>query len=256
MEISMPYQPEAQPAAPPAGDAYPDSLPVPSRYARNRRILIFTGVGVAAWLVALVATIPAQVAVPLPDASGTLWHGTAPVDANNRIEWRWAPLRSLFAFGFAVDWEVTGPGSALAGRALLRPGSKRIEDVSGTADGGLLQRIGGFSFACAMRLQVDIKEIRLGGSDQRLEGRVRSDPGVCQAAGGAPAVAVPALALDLQQTDGMAVINLATAGQARQPLLVGGLNPAGHLSLMTTEQGAAVLPFAVPGSGMKIETDL
>ncbi|MDB5686019.1 MAG: hypothetical protein JWR77_608 [Rhizorhabdus sp.] len=195
-------------------------------------------------------------AIPLPDAGGTVWNGSAPIASGNRVAWRWAPLRSLFALGFAADWEVTGSGSALAGRALLRPGSMRIEDASGTADGALLQRITGVSFMCTMRLTVDLKTARIGGSDQGLKGKVRSDPGVCQAPGGAPPVAVPALALDMQQTRGLAVINLAATGRPRQPLIVGGLSADGHLSLLTTEQGAAVLPFATAGAGTKIETDL
>lgn len=193
--------------------------------------------------------------VPLPDATGTVWNGSAQI-TTDRVAWRWVPLRSLLAFGFAADWEVTGPGSALAGRALVRPGSIRIEDASGTTDGALLQRAVGFSFACAMRLTVDLKTARIGGSHQGLEGKVRSDPGVCQGPGGAPPVAVPALSLDMRQTEGLAVINLIAAGQAREPLIVGGLSAGGHLSLLTTRQGAAVLPFATAGAGTKIETDL
>jgi len=249
----MPDPQAALPAMPREGDVDPDSL-VPPKDDRARRVLLLGGIGLAAYLAALIMTIPASLVLSTP-AAGTLWRGTALLDADNRLESRWAPLRSLLALGFAVDWRIEGPASAIAGRALLRPGSRSVDDVSGIVDGALLQRLGGWSFACAMPLQVDLKQARIGGRDQRLEGAIRSDAGLCQASGGAAAVAVPALSLTLRQTSGLAVINLSAAGRIRHPLVVGGLSSDGHLRLIVTREGAVVLPFVSPAGGAKIETD-
>lgn len=213
------------------------------------------GFGLGVYLLTLLATLPARLVVPLPGATGSIWHGSAPIDGGNRAEWRWAPLASLTGLGFAADVEVTGPQTALAGRALLRPGRVLIESVKGSADGGLLAAIARPSFACAVRMQVDLPRVALGGGKQGMEGRIRSEPGTCQPFGGTP-VAVPALALDIKQTPGLAVINLAPAGGRRDPFLVGGLEENGTLRLIVTAGGAAALPFLAPPGGMKIETEL
>lgn len=243
-------------AAEPEDDAYLDSSDTPARRRLNRRTLIFTGIGIGIYLLSLIATIPAQTIAPLADATGTIWHGSAPIGAADRLEWRWAPLRSIARFGFAADIVATGPQTSLAGRALLRPGSVRLDTVSGTADGALIATAFNTPFACAMRLQIDIGRLALGGDGQGGDGRIRSDPGTCQGFGGQPPVAVPAMAFDMRQTPGLAVLNLAPVGRPRAPFIVGGLTEAGRLDLIVTADGAAALPFASTPGGMKIQTDL
>lgn len=213
------------------------------------------GIGVGVYLLTLLATMPARIVVPLPGATGTVWHGSAPIDGGSRAEWRWAPLRSLFGLGFAADLTVTGPQTDLTGRALLRPGRVLIEDLRGSADGGLLSAVARPAFACAVRMQLDLKRVAIGGGKQGADGRIRSEPGNCQPFGGT-AVAVPALTLDVEQTPGLAVVNLAPAGERRSPFLVGGLGEDGKLRLIVTAEGATALPFLAPPGGMKIETEL
>lgn len=217
-------------------------------------MLAMGGIGLGVYLLTLLATMPARIVVPLPGATGTVWHGSAPIDGGNRATWRWAPLRSLTGLGFAADFAVTGPQTALDGRALLRPGHMLFEEVRGSADGGLLA-LARPSFACAVRMRVDLARLSIGGGRQGADGRVRSEPGSCQPFGGA-AVAVPALALDIRQTPGLAVIGLAPVGERRNPFLVGGLGEDGKLRLIVSAEGAAALPFLAPPGGMKIETEL
>lgn len=218
--------------------------------------MVFAGIGAGMYILSLIATIPAQLAVPLPGATGTIWRGSAPLGAANRIEWRWAPLRSIARLGFAADVTATGPETSLAGRALLRPGRLLLDSVSGSADGTVLAAALKPSFACSMRLQIDLRHAAIGGGNQGAEGAIRSDPGSCQAFGGQAPVSVPALALDIRQTPGLAVINLAAIGQPRTPLIVGGLSDDGRLQLIITADGAAIFPFASTPGGMKIETEL
>ena len=251
----MRYPERMELPATPEYDADPDSSEAPARFRANRRLLIFVGVGMAAYLLALVATIPARLVSPLPDATGTIWHGEVPL-GSNRLEWRWAPLGSLARLGFATDFTVTGPDTSLAGHSLLRPGRMILENVSGSADGALLDAVARPSFACSVRMQIDIRQVSIGGGDRGAQGRIRGDPGVCQAFGDAPPRAIPALSLDITQTPGVAVINLAPRGRRSVPFLVGGLETDGHLRLIVTAEGAAALPFASPPGGMKIETEL
>jgi len=253
----MHYSEQAEPQAARVFDADTDSSAAPARLRANRRSLFFAGLGFAVYLLALVATIPAGILIPLPDASGTIWRGAAFLAGGNRVEWRWAPLRSLIGLGFAADFTVTGVDTMLGGRALLRPGGRvMLDSVSGSADGALLATLANPSFACAVRMQIDIREMSLGGGDRGADGRIRAQPGVCQAFGGAAPVAVPALTLDLDRTPGVTMINLVPRGGVRTPFLVGGLEEGGRLRLIVTAEGAAALPFLSPPGGMKVETEL
>lgn len=252
----MRYPERVETPANPKFDADPNSSDTPARFGTDRRLLLFAGIGLAVYLLSLIATIPARLFVPLPDAGGTIWRGEAPLAGGNRLAWRWAPFRSLYRFGFAADISVTGIGNQLAGKALLRPGRIILDDIAGSADGGLLDAVARPSFACSVRMQLDIRRLGIGGDDQGADGRIEGEPGVCQAFGGAGPVAIPALTLDLSQTPGMTMINLAPRGRGRTPFLVGGLSENGELRLIVTEEGAAALPFASPPGGMKIETEL
>jgi hypothetical protein len=224
---------------------------------RARRLLAFTGLGVAAYLLALAATVPARLVLPLPDASGTIWRGTAPLAGGNELTWRWAPLRTLTGFGFATDWTIKGQSSDLAGRLLLRPGAVVLDAVSGSADGALLRVAApDLPFTCTFALQVNLPRAALGGADQGIEGDVRSDAGTCQAFGAAGPTPVPPMILAAAQVGRDTEITLAPLGQRRRILMNATLTPEGRLSLRVTPEGARILPFATPPGGMAMETEL
>jgi len=253
----MHYPEQTEPQAARAFDDDIDSSAAPARLRANRRLLFFAGLGLAVYLLALVATIPAGILIPLPDASGTIWRGAASLAGGDRVEWRWAPLRSLIRLGFAADFTVTGTDTMLGGRALLRSGGRvTVDSVSGSADGALLNAVANPGFACTVRMQIDIRELSIGGGDRGADGRIHSQPGICQAFGGTAPVTVPALTLVLDRTPGVTMINLIPRGGRRTPFLVGGLEKGGRLRLIVTAEGAAALPFMSPPGGMKIETEL
>lgn len=252
----MRYPAEMESPANQTLDADPDSFVAPAQYRARRHFLIFAGVGVIVYLLALFVTIPARLFVPMPNVSGTIWHGEAQVAGGNRIQWRWAPLRSLFRFGFAADFSVIGVETSLAGKALLRPGGRLIlDDVSGSADGALIDAVARPAFACSVRMQIDIERLSLGGGKRGGQGRIDGEPGVCQAFGSTSPVSIPALRFDLTQMPGVAMINLAPRAHTRRPYLVGGLSENGELSLIVTAEGATAMPFASTPGGMKVETE-
>ena len=96
----MPKSPIAQASAIPA-----DSFPTPdgptpdARAVARRRLIVFVCVGIAAYAVALIATLPASVVFPnhpwRSGVAGTVWNGEVGVAGGTAVSWHWAPLRSL-----------------------------------------------------------------------------------------------------------------------------------------------------------------
>jgi len=105
---------------------------------------MLAGLGVGTYLIALLAMLPAGMALTSVEqaaVSGTVWNGTATIPAGGQVTWRWDPLRSIQAWAFAADWRVTTAEARLSGRALVRPSGVAIESVDGSADQALLLAI-------------------------------------------------------------------------------------------------------------------
>lgn len=221
-------------------------------------------IGVATYVVGLVATLPARLIVAhgpgtnIPDVAGTILHGEAALAGGELLDWRWAPLRSLVELGFAVDWTATSDRTSLAGRARFRPGVTSIADMSGTADGALLKSaLPGLPFTCDMPLQIDLKRVTIGGADQRVEGRVLSDAGGCAPKGAANLVApVPALLFEATPDGPNSRGRIVRQALRRVPLATLRLTRDGRLSVAVTRDGARALPFASPPGGLTIDTTL
>lgn len=224
--------------------------------------MAFAAIGVAAYLVALVATIPASLVAPRAEGvavGGTIWSGEAALAGGNRLDWSWAPLRSLVQLGFAIDWRATGPASDLTGQALLKPGRVVLEAVRGRADGALLRvAVPGLPFDCEMMMAIDLPRVALGGTRQGFTGQVRSDPGICRPkATGGLATPVPALRMKAERIgNGSTLATIAPRGERRNRLVKITLGKEGRLAVGVTPEGAAALPFLAPTGGMTIETDL
>lgn len=226
--------------------------------AARRRLIAFSAFGIAAYVVALVATIPASAIVSggawRTGVGGTVWNGEVGLAGGSKLEWHWAPLRSLVSFGFAVDWTATGDATNLGGRALIGPSSATIDAMSGSADGTLLQAIQpDLPFACDMTMQLDFPHAKVGGSDQSVSGRMLTDPGACRPKRGGVPTAVPALILTSQAIGTQSRMTLSPADQRRRTLMTVVLGEDGTLDLMLTPDGAQVLPFIglPPGASIK-----
>jgi hypothetical protein len=239
----------------------PDDSPHASDIAREgarRRLIAFSSFGIAAYVVAMIATIPASAVVDggawRTGIGGTVWNGEVGLAGGSKLEWHWAPLRSLVNLGFAVDWTANGDATNLGGRALIGPSSSTVDAMSGSADGTLLQAIQpDLPFVCDMAMQLDFPRARIGGSDQMVSGQLLTEPGSCRPRAGGVPTAVPALVLTAQHIGTQSRLTLAPATQRRRTLMTIVLGEDGTVDMTLTPEGAAALPFVglPPGGSIK-----
>lgn len=225
----------------------------------RRRIIVFAGLGIGAYALAMLATMPASVVVKnrpwRTGVAGTVWNGEVGVAGGSKFEWHMAPLRSLTSLGFAADWKATGPDTDMGGRLLIHPGGRIVLDkVSGSADASLLQAIQpNLPFTCAFTMQVGMDRIALGGGSQMLSGSAASDPGSCRPKGAGPAAPLPALLLTAEHIGNRTQLRIAPATQRRRTLVTAELAEDGTLDLGVTPEGAAMMPFLGLPAGARIQ---
>lgn len=225
----------------------------------RRRIIVFVVLGIAAYALALLATLPASVIVKnqpwRTGVAGTVWNGEVGVAGGAKFEWQMAPLRSLTSLAFAADFTASGPDTDLGGRMLMHPGGRMVLDhVSGAADGGLLQALQpNLPFTCDLAMQVEFARIALRGGSQMMDGTVTTDPGTCRAKGAGAAATVPALILSAEHVGTVTRIRVAPMTQRRQTLLDATLSEDGTIDLGVTADGAALLPFLGLPAGARIQ---
>lgn len=234
------------------------NLPVQKAELR-RTITRFALLGIAAYAVAMIATIPASVVVNnqpwRSGVAGTVWDGEVGVAGGSVVAWQWAPLRSLTSMGFAVDWTAKGPDTDLGGQALLGTGSVRLDNVSGAADASLLAAIApNLPFRCDAVMQLDLPRVKLGGGGQMVQGMGTIDPGTCFATGAnAAASPTPAMAFVADHIGTQSRIRLTPMGQRRRTLIDATLDEEGGYRLTLTQDGATLLPFTGFPAGTAIE---
>lgn len=218
---------------------------------------MFVVLGIVAYALAMVATMPAGVAFSnrpwRTGIAGTVWNGEVGIAGGSKVEWNWAPLRSLTSFAFAADWKATGPDTDLGGRGLVRFGRTVLDKVSGSAHASLLQALQpNLPFTCDLVTQSEFERIAIGGSDQMIQGKLTSDPGTCTPKGGGAPVPVPALLLTAEKIGTTTRIRIAPATQRLQTLVEATLTEDGNLTLRMTGDGARVLPFIGMPAGASI----
>ena len=229
----------------------------------RRRILLFVGIGAGAYLLALLATIPARLAVPgdvpaLGAVSGTVWHGEAALPGGDRLTWRFAPLRTLASLAFAADIAVTGAQTDLAGRIALTPSAVRLDSIAGRAGGTLLRAaFPDLPFTCELGLQVDVPSLTIGTATPQVAGEIRSTPGACTPRTGGAAVPVPALLATARPAGPRSTALTVTPLTERRRTLARTVFTAdGRVAITIRPAGAALFPFASPPGGMSLETTL
>lgn len=257
----MPLMRQGLIAATAAGTAGP--LPTPDSWGVARgRIIVFAGLGIAAYALAMLVTLPASVVMKnrpwRTGVAGTLWNGEVGVAGGSKFEWQMAPLRSLTSLGFAADWKAMGPDTDLGGRMLMQPGGQTVLDkVSGTADGRLLQALQpNLPFTCDLTMMVDMDRIVVGGSGQMLAGKVATDPGSCRPKSAGAASPLPPLLLTAEHIGDRTMLRITPATQRRQVLVQAELSQSGTMDLSVTPDGAVMMPFLGLPAGVKIQGEL
>lgn len=231
-----------------AADVDPLALQQPP-VARRRlpgRAVMFLAVGLIAYLLGLIAMIPARAVLRESDnlrVGGTIWNGEAVLGSAIRIEWRFSPLSSLASLGFSADWRATGGGTDLVGGATARGGAVRFDAITGQADGTLLAALAPqLRFSCRFAAQVAIDHLVLGGGGQEAVGTLKTSPASCAARGmEAVPVAVPALRAEIGPGQGGTSAALMTV--RRLHLVEARLSPAGALSIWPTANAVGLAPF-------------
>lgn len=186
--------------------------------------------------------------------AGTVWNGEVGVAGGSRLEWEWAPLRSITSLGFAVDWRMTGGDTDMAGRALIRPSSTLIDAMSGSVNASVLEAIQPeLPFTCDMVMQADFPRIKIGGGDQMIAGKLLTEPGACRPKGGGAPTALPALLLNAEKIGTESRLRLTPAAQRRRTLMNLSLGENGAVEVQMTPEGAGTLPFTgmPPGASIK-----
>jgi hypothetical protein len=244
-----------------ARPADPSALLPESNVEARRRLILFGGIGIVAYVIAMVWTLPASVFVKnypwRTGVAGTVWSGEVGIAGGAVLSWRWAPLRSLTSLGFAADWRAAGADTDLGGQALLSPGAVRLDNVSGSATGAMLTTLApGLGFTCDMTMQAEFPRLSIGSGHGLVDGQATIDPGSCgKSPDGAP-MPTPAMILTAEHVGAESRIRLAPIGQRRNTLVDATLNEDGGYKVTLTADGAAQLPFIGLPPGVSVESEL
>ncbi len=242
-----------------ARPADPAALLPKADSAARRRLILFGSIGIAAYAIAMLATMPASVFIKnrpwRTGVAGTVWSGEVGVAGGSIVRWTFAPLRSLTSLGFAVDWRASGENTDLGGQALLRPGGVRLDNVSGTANGTLLSALlPDVGFACDLTMQAEFPHLSFGPGHSLVEGQATIDPGACRKTPDGAPVPTPAMILTAEHLGTDSRIRLAPIGQRRRTLIDATVSEDGGYKVMLTPDGAAMLPFTGLPAGVGIES--
>ena len=240
-----------------AADVDPMALQEPpvARRRLRRPAVLFIALGLIAYSLALVAQIPARVAVHESDrlrVGGTVWHGEAVLASALRMEWHWSPMATLTNLHYTADWRMTGGGTDLIGSGMLVDGGVALTDVSGQADEQTLDAMApNLPLACRFVASVAIKYVKLGGSNQAAKGTLRTSAANCSLrAVASPSLEVPAMTGAISDGQQVSAGTLATA-QSQQPLFELRLTRAGALSFWPTANAVRMMP---PLAGWRYDT--
>lgn len=215
-----------------------------------RRTLGWLLLTLAAYGIALVATLPARLLLggeadsPVLAVGGTVWSGEAALGEGHGVRWIWAPGASLLSLSFAAEWEMTGPDTALKGRASWRPSGTNLSDVEGRASGLLLSALAPrLPIRCDFPMEVRIGALNGRGQRKGADGRVESGAGNCglRDAGGIAAPVPPLVAVATTGVGGSTAY-VAPRGEPGVRLLTAAVTPSGRLSVRLTPAGVALFP--------------
>lgn len=211
--------------------------------------------GLAAFAISLIWYMPVRFVAHqagFPDSgpmatsrlSGTVWKGQMQIDGGHEVTWMAQTGASLWAFGFAADWKLIGPGTDLAGKIVLRPGDVDLGPMSGVAAWPLVAAaLPGLPIACTGQARLAAVEVRLNRAERSGSGTATTSEAECARLDGLTA-GVPAPALHAQITTLPEAVQLLVTPQngARVPLITALLTQEHRLVITIHREGAALVP--------------
>ncbi len=177
--------------------------------------------------------------------SGTVWAGQMQLDGGHVVTWTTQGAASLAALGWVADWRLSGPGTALGGRLVLRRAGGEVGPVSGVAGWPLVMALlPGLPILCDGRATFVAVIATATRAARSGSGSVASDAATCARVDGRGGdVPVPALRAEVETMAADAVQAVVTAQQGTGvPLVTMRLTAADRLVLTIHQAGAAMVP--------------
>lgn len=228
---------------------------VPHRF--RRRTVIFTLVGALAYLIGLIATIPASTLIEENDrlqVGGTIWNGEAVLASSIRVEWSAAPLTSLIKLAYSAQWRMSGEGNDVAGMVTKKGDQFQFENISGQISGSLINAaFPNLPLSCQFTADARIPSLNVGGEGQEGIGTVRTGPMRCSAA------ALAALPVELPEMTGAFGPTAAGTGGALKTVngqvhfIEMRLSREGMFSVWPTQAAVGMAPFL---AGQRYDTKI
>lgn len=211
--------------------------------------------GIAAFAVSLVWYMPVRFVahqagllesgpVAASRLSGTIWQGRMQLDGRHEVTWTTQTAASLWAFGFAADWEIDGPGSDLTGKIVLRPGGVDLGPLSGSAAWPLIAAaLPGLPIACTGEARLAAVEFRLDGTERTGSGTITTSAAECARLDGeVDRVPAPALHAQITTLPNFLQVLVTPQDGARVPLVTARLTSEDRLVITIHQAGAALVP--------------
>ncbi len=216
-------------------------------HRKRRRTLIFIVIGAIAYLIGMIALIPAAAVMDENERlsiGGTIWDGEAVLDSTIRVGWDFSLLSSLAKLAFSAEWHLIGGESDLAGSATQRGQQLQLDDVSGQADGVLLDALfPNLPLSCKFNADINLNYLHLGGEGQGGAGNLRTGPVSCHAKDlAAFPVDLPEMRADLKPI-GSGTTGALMTGDQRTHLVELRLSPDGMLSVWPTRKAVGLAPM-------------
>lgn len=219
---------------------------------RSRRFRLFALTGLVAYLLALIATLPARLLLERADkpgiwlaVSGTVWNGEAALSQGHAVRWQWAPLASLANLSFSTHLEVIGADTELKGIAAWRPSGIVITDLKGNASASLVSALAPtLPFVCDFSMQVNIDRLAFGGSAPGAAGEIMGSAGSCATRNSsiAASTAVPPLVGEATINVGGSNGWIAPRGNRSEKLVSFAVTPSGETSITVSPTASALVP--------------
>ncbi len=188
--------------------------------------------------------LPVEGPITADRMSGTVWHGRVEIDGGHDLTWTMRPRASLLNWGFAADVHVTGPGTDLAGQAVLRGNGARIGPLAGVASWPLIAGVmPGLRIACSGQARFAAIDLRISATERTGAGTVTAPAGECARLDGRfGPVPVPALHAQISTLPDAVQVLVTPQDGPRVALLTAQLTQADRLVVTIHRAGAALVP--------------